>query len=1005
VLGPLVVLDDDRTVPLGGRRERAVCAALVLNAGRPVPVDTLAAAVWGEEPPRTAGHTLKNYVLRLRHALDADLVIETVPGGYSLRAAPDAVDASVVERLAESARALAATDPARALDLIRTALGRFRGPAYADIADFPAARVEAERFRELADCLREEEVAVALASRPPAGVLPGARALVEAEPLRERRWELLMLTLYRSGRQADALDAYASARALLADELGIDPGPALRRLQQRILAQDPTLEVNEPPGSGQRATLPGVATRRVGRDSEAAALADALSRSRLVTVIGPAGAGKSRLAIEHARQVGGQVWWVPLEGLTGTPVAAAVLDAVASPSRARDARGGLLDALAEESGLLVLDGCEERRAETATDVAAVLGRCPGVRVLATSRERLGLLDEALVPLGPLPDDDALELLTDRARLVRADFAIDDESRAAAVRLCHLLDGLPLGVELVAPHLRLLSMAELAVRVDADLQRWTAGVPTGRDTLWVAINRSVGRLPVAERRLLCRLGVLVADADLDLVAAVGAPGEPVEDVFDRVAALVDRSLLDVRPGAGDGGVRYQQLETVRRYALSELAADERAAAEAAYAGAVLERTEELAARISGADRADVLATLDRELPHVRAALRHTMSAAGDAPAGLRVATALADYWLGRRPQEGLEWLQDLLAAAPARPRARADALLRMGHLAYWITDFQLGKRLVADALSEYDGLGDALGAGRALRRLGAIAAAADDVVAARSYFEQSLSRLEVAGSEPDIGTTLLHLGSLLADESLVVESGPMLRRALAIAQRGTDPLAEGHALAALTLSLWRAGDLDEAAAVGKRALSAFSSLGHRPTEGTVAYRLAAVSRGLGRPAEARRYAQVALAAGRLSGTRTTTALANVNLARLDLDAGDPRAASANISAALAELEPTADRWVLVECLEALARLLAERGDPRAGDIAATAATIRRAIRQPVAPTEAADVAALPLGHSAGTDPVAAYRIAVDAAAGATTRISEETVVALESRRRSQRNRRR
>lgn len=1003
MLGPLAVIDGDQTVPLGGRRERAVLAALVLTAGRPVSVDTLAEAVWGEAPPRTAGHTLKNYVLRLRHALDVDLVIETVPGGYQLRAAPDAVDAAVVERLAASARAVAETDPAGALDLVRTALGHFRGPAYADLADFSAARAEAERFAEVADCLREEEVAIALAAQPPAGVLPGARALVEAQPLRERRWELLMLALYRSGRQAEALDAYASARTLLADELGIDPGPALRRLQQRILAQDPALERPDGARPPQRAVLPGVATRRVGRDAEAAAVADALSRSRLVTVLGPAGAGKSRLAIEHARQVGGQVWWVPLEGLSGTPVAAAALDAVGSSSRARDARHGLLDALAGESGLLVLDGCEERRAETAAEVAAVLGRCPGVRVLATSRERLGLLDEALVPLGALPEADALLLLTDRARLVRADFAIDAESRAAAVRLCGLLDGLPLGLELVAPHLRLLSVGELAELVDADLQRWTAATPTSRDTLWVAINRSVGRLAVVQRRLLSRLGVLAADADLDLVAAVGAPGEPVEDVFDQIAALVDRSLLEVRPGAGGGGVRYRLLETVRRFALSELPASERAATEAAYACAALGRTEELAGRISGPDRATVLAALDRELPHVRAALRHAMSATGDLATGLRVATALADYWLGRRPQEGLEWLQQLLAAAPAPPSARADALLRVGHLAYWITDFRLGERLVADALSAYEELGDALGAGRALRRLGAIAAAADDLCAARGFFERSLARLEVAGSEPDIGTTLLHLGSLLADEALVSESGPTLRRALAIAQRGSDPLAEGHALAALTLSLWRGGDLDEAAAVGKRALEAFRALGHRPTEGTVAYRLAAIARGRGRPAEARRYAEAALVAGQLSGTRTTTALARVNLARLDLDAGDPRAATTNIAAALADIEPAADRWVLVECLEVLARLLASRGDPRAGDIAATAAAIRRAIRQPVAPTEAADVAALPRGHSPGTDPVAAYRIAVDVAADVTSRIAEETVVPLEAGRRSQRAR--
>jgi tetratricopeptide (TPR) repeat protein len=330
----------------------------------------------------------------------------------------------------------------------------------------------------------------------------------------------------------------------------------------------------------------------------------------------------------------------------------------------------------------------------------------------------------------------------------------------------------------------------------------------------------------------------------------------------------------------------------------------------------------------------------------------------------MAVALGDYWLGRHPAEGLQWIERLMTAADPAPAQRAEAQLRRSHLAYWLTEFATGAAIAGEARDIFAALGDRLGEGRALRRLGAISAATDDLVAARRWLEASLECLDEAGVEAETGTTLLHLGSLLADEGDIAAAGPVLARALAIATAGGDPLARGHALAALTLAHWKAADLPAALSTGGEALNLFRDLGHRPTEGTVAYRLAAVARGLGRPRAARRYALLARAAGEQSSTRSTVAMAEINLARLDLDQGAWSAAAEHLSAALEAIDPGADRWVLVEALEAVGRLQVGLGIPGPGPLLDSAARIRLEINQPVAPTEAADLSAL-VAHGVGS----------------------------------------
>jgi predicted ATPase/DNA-binding SARP family transcriptional activator len=983
ILGPLLIQGTAGDVPAGGRLQRRVLARLAMDAGRPVSLDDLEEAVWGDARPRAGRHTIATHVFRLRRlgidiATDRDRYVLETP-----------TDADELDRLVADGRAAQERhDQATAIASLQAALSCSRGQPLPELDDLPDARIVRTRLEDTLEGLREQLLTLQLDTLPAADLTAFARKLADEQPYRERRWELLMLALYRAGRQADALDAFAECRRRLVDDLGLDPGPALRRMQQAILAQDPSLEpvgeastgaTGAPRGEGTSITpsatlapprLPGVSTRLIGRVAERRDLTEVWSRARLATLLGPPGAGKTRLALELAHDAPPPVWYVAVDQIPETQsVAGAILDVVAPSSRAADALTGVVGALADQAGLLVLDGCEGRVDEAGPAAETILGTCHGIRVLTTSRERLGILSEAVLPVGPLGDADAIDLLVDRARLVDPRFHLRPGEEVLADRLCTLVDRLPLGLELVARHLRLLRLSEVIERVQADLGRWAGGPVGGRAGLWAALDSSVQRLEAPERQALLALAVMVADADLDLIAAVAGFSGTGADAFDLVAGLVDASLVQVRSAVGP--TRYELLRTLAGRMLDTATPQDAVTARMRYTDAVLARAEDLAARLGTAERSDTLRLLDREMPHIRAVLGATPADSNGgrdtAVRALRLAVALTDYWIGRHPAEGLERLGHLIEAAkPDRPML-AEALLSRGHLAYWVTDFTEGADIVEQARALFAALGDPLGEGRALRRQGAIAAATDDVPQARAFLEASLERLEEAGVEREIGTTLLHLGSLLADEGIVDAARPALERSLAIALASSDPLARGHVLAALTLAHWKGRDLDAAMATGNEALLIFHELGHRPTEGTVAYRLAAVARGLDRPKAARRYAELAIEAGERSTTRTTVALGHVNLARLDLDAGDITTAADHLTRAFDAIDPDADRWVLVEGLEAAARLVAVAEQPGAAALLTAASEIRREIHQPVAPTEAGDLD-WTWAHRAATDRV-------------------------------------
>ncbi|MGH7732166.1 MAG: BTAD domain-containing putative transcriptional regulator, partial [Gemmatimonadales bacterium] len=910
LLGPLRLLDGTSEIAPGGRRQRRLLARLGLEGGRFVSFDELEASVWGDDPPPTARHTIAAHVSRLRHL---GVEIASSGDGYRLDSSTDIQE---LERVAAKARLAMAADRPRAIPLLSEAIGRWRGRPCPDLEHVPLGEIESARLEELLDGLREDLLALELDEGRAAELVATARALAEEQPYRERRWELLMLALYRAGRQAEALDVYAACRRRLVDDLGIEPGPGLRRMQQAVLAQDPALEAAPPTDApadvprSEQPRLPGTATRLIGRGREQLALAEVWQRARAVTLVGPPGAGKTRLAVEAARAAAPTVWWVALEQVPAREsIAAAILQVVAPASRAVDAREGVRRELADAAGLLVLDECEARLSDVAAEVEEVLATCPSVRVLATSRVRLGVFDEALIPVGPLADADALELLVDRARLIDPQFDVRAEEVGSADRLCGLVDRLPLGLELVARHLNLLSLDELAERVEGDLSRWAGAPIRGRAGLWAALDESTARLGPMERRVMIALAVMAADADADLVAQVVGPGDSDLDVFDVIAGLIDASLVQVR--SATRATRYELLHTIAVHALETGDGGVVASSQDHYRDAVLARIEALAARLATSERPAALSALDREMPHLRAVLAACADAMDDLQAtrALAVVVALTDYWVGRHPAEGLTWLGRLQEAAPEGSALRAEAALSGGHLAYWLTEFPAGQAMAEAARTQFAAIGDPLGEGRAFRRLGAIAAATDDVAAAREYLEASLVRLEAAAVERELGTTLVHLGSLLADQGETDAARSALERALAIAVDSGDPLARALALAALNLAHWKGGDLPAALRTGEEALTLFRQLGHRPTEGTLSYRLAAVARGLGRPRASRRYALQAITAGEQASTRTTVALGHIALARLDLDSSYVPSAAAHLHHALTALDAVADRWVL------------------------------------------------------------------------------------------------
>ncbi|MGY4921327.1 BTAD domain-containing putative transcriptional regulator [Streptomyces sp. 900105755] len=689
ILGTTQALRPDGTaVPVGGARLRALLTVLALRPGRAVPAGLLVDEVWGDEPPADAGGALQALVGRLRRALGAGAVVST-DGGYRLAAAPDDVDLHRFERLTgEGLRALADGDPAKAATVLDDALALWHGPALADLPDrtAEAARVDVRRL----DALRARHTA-ALALGQAEQSLPELTALCDAHPLDEPLQALRLRALHGTGRTAEALAAYDDVRRLLADRLGSDPGPELRALHGELLDPAPAADAPARPGN-LRARL----TSFVGREADIEAIQGDLATARLVTLLGPGGAGKTRLSQEAADTVRyaarDGVWLAelaPVDDPAGVPEA--VLSALgarqavlygggaetmrAAADRHDDPVERLVEHCARRRMVLVLDNCEHV-VDAAADLAAqLLERCVDLTILATSREPLGVPGELLRPVEPLPEPVALRLLAERGAAARPGFTVDadDETAAACAEICRRLDGLPLAIELAAARLRMLTPRQIADRLDDRFLLLTSGSRTvlpRQQTLRAVVDWSWDLLDAGERAVLGRLSLFAGGCDLAAAEAVCGPA-----ALDALGSLVDKSLVVAAPPgeAADGGMRYRLLETVSEYADERLdESGERAAAERAHLTYYRELARTSEPLLRGPGQRAAIARFQLEYENLRTALRHAI-ALRDEHEALCLLHSLFWYWqMHDQRIETRTWCADVIAlgpdpfAAPLRP---------------------------------------------------------------------------------------------------------------------------------------------------------------------------------------------------------------------------------------------------------------------------------------------------------------------------------------------------
>jgi predicted ATPase/DNA-binding SARP family transcriptional activator len=754
VLGPLAVwTDDGQPVAIPGVKVRALLSDLLVHAGRPVSVDRLVEDLWGEAPPANPSAALQVRVSQLRRALEdaepgARELVASVAPGYALRTEACAVDAEEFAALSDRVRTT--DDPAARAALLADALALWRGPAYADFGDEQFTRSEIARLEEQRLVVLEQQAEARLELGEHRLLAAELGDLVRGHPFRERLRAAHMRALYRAGRQGEALDSYADLRRRLVEELGVDPGPELAALHKAILEQNPALDATPARAApGRPATnLPVELTELVGRDQTVAEVAALLAAGRLVTLTGFGGVGKSRLAMAVARGLVGTlpdgVWLVELAALPRGAPGAAVADqvltvlgvgdtpAAGEPVPAADRLAGVLGG---RRLALLLDNCEHLVEEVAALAERLLKAAPGVRVLATSREPLGLSGEVVWDVPPLEvpapeagadparllECSAVRLFVARATAAARTFSLDEDTGPAVAELCRRLEGIPLALELAAARVRALGVHGLVERLDDHLRLLAGGQRDAHprhQSLTAVIDWSWRLLSDPERRVLRRLAVHAGGCTLESAEAVCAgdasPDVARGEVLELLARLVDRSLvvLDARPG---GAPRYRLLEPVTAWCADQLReAGEWTAVRRRHARWYLELACRAEPHLREARQREWLRRLDADAANLRAAL-DTLTRDGPGEQALRLAGALAWYrFLRGRVGEARRSLAAALDAATDAPTAaRAQALAWHAGMALLHGDTGGWAARHREALRACERAGDAAGRARAL----------------------------------------------------------------------------------------------------------------------------------------------------------------------------------------------------------------------------------------------------------------------------------------------------
>jgi predicted ATPase/DNA-binding SARP family transcriptional activator len=824
LLGPIEVVLDGVPRPVTGDMARRLLAALARRAGQAVPVDRLADALWGDHPPANEANALQSQVSKLRRVL------------------PD----GAVSRRGDSYTLDVPTDVARFEQLLvrepEAALALWRGRPFDGLDDLDLA-AEASRLEQLRIQGLERVLGEAVAAGRHAEAAAELEVLVAAYPTHERLWALRMTALYRSGRQADALRAYQDARTVLVEELGVEPGPELRAAEAAILAHDPALSTTPP--REVHGNLPADANRLVGRTRELAAIQELVQRHRLVTLVGPGGAGKTRLSLAVARTLhrSGGAWFVELAGVHDGDGLETVVAGVLGVRNARDPRGAgidfdaltlLIELIGDRELLLVLDNCEHV-IEAAAKLADVLLRsCPRLTILATSREGLAIGAEVLWPVPPLGPDDATELFVERASALVPGFGADAEDpiseRQVIADLCARLDGLPLAIELAAARIRLLGPHELRDRLDDRFRLLTGGSRAAlprQQTLRAVVDWSYELLDDTERRLFERLAVFATAWTLDAAGALAGDVAPDRAAIEElVGRLVDKSLVVPVQTAGRER-RFRLLQTLAFYGRERLA-------ERPDAAAVRDRHADWFAAVAVAAGAGVrsgeqrqwLERVDAELDDLRAAVEWSV-AAENADTAMRLAAGMSwPFWLRNEVTEARRWCATAIALDGGSPAVRALA-------SGWHFWFAAHEHEVAIALGGVAGavaLAEASGDTVTIAMVSLLAANVLGETGSRADALPLISRAEELFGE--LGETWgLGLASILRALDLLADGdrAGALRRfdhALGLMRDIGDPWAQGLCHATRATVHEHAGDYAEARADLLEARRRFEEVGSR-----------------------------------------------------------------------------------------------------------------------------------------------------------------------------------
>ena len=974
LLGTLAVwADNGRLAEVPEAKVRALLADLLIHLGQPVPADRLIDDLWGDDLPVHPAGALQVKVSRLRQALEhaepggGDLVAFRSPG-YLLQAGSDTLDERRFAALVE--RAGATTDLRDRAGLLADALALWRGPPLADFADAMFAQAAIARLEEQRLVALEEQAEVRLALGEHSLLTGELGELVADHPLRERLRAAHMLALYRAGRPAEAVNSYSELRGRLADDLGLDPGPGVAALFQAILEQAPGLQrVPAPPtlGARPRTNIPAMLTDLVGRAAAVADLRVLLDGHRLLTLTGPGGVGKTRLALETATQAADAfpdgAWLAELAGLAGTRAPADAVMAVLGirDDSSVDPADLLTEALRTSRMLLILDNCEHLVDQVAKLAAQLLQVAPELRILVTSREPLMVAGEYVWAVPPLTQSSAVQLFAMRAGAAAPGFRLDEDNAQAVAGLCRRLDGIPLALELAATRVRALGVHALLARLDDRFRLLVTGprdAPPRQQTLWAVIDWSWELLTDPERLVLRRLAVAADGCSLPAAEAICA--EDGLDVLGLLARLVDRSLVVMADGPD--GPRYRLLENVAAYGLQRLEqAGESGRLRVRHRRYYTNFAERAAPRLRRHDQRSWLRRLDAEAANLRSALDFALNDHDDD--ALRIVNALAWYWFLRgrltEARRALEqavalrrgsataratataWLSGFTALAGDRRQPSAPppggvddadvrATLEWFH-AFVASDFgnpSVGDAMVGGALASFRALGDQWGIAAALSTRAKLAMIRGDPATVHRDAQQSLELFRELGDRWGQLQAIEWLGAAAAATGDRAQADRLHRAGLRMAEDlGLWPQA-ADALSWLGRSALRSGDLTQARELLERGMRLAAEQSYQPGQVFAELGLGQTARGEGKLDDAETHIRNVLRTSQRISSEPDVAR-TVSLSELGFIAehrGDPAAARSWHIQSLTAAQALGDPQAVAQALTGLAGVHAIGGQP-------------------------------------------------------------------------------